>query len=97
MTTTTKLALMRWVRSARATIRLQEFGDECWRSLQLVVFFVVAAFLFGAPTLPLDSLHAPATEERIDSSFVRPVTAIDANVLADPTKPVSATTFGVER
>ena len=81
------------MRSVRSGVRLQAFGDECWRSLQLVAFFMVAAFLFGAPAMRFDSSES----SRVDHSYERPVTAIDASVLADPMQPVSSSLRGADR
>lgn len=91
--TTKPSILWQWLRSVRSGVRLQAFGDECWRSLQLVAFFMVAAFLFGAPAMRFDSSES----SRVDHSYERPVTAIDASVLADPMQPVSSSLRGADR
>jgi hypothetical protein len=58
--------------------RLHEFCDECWRSFQLVLLFVIGGFLFGAP-LPQFSAARDTAEVRPAST--RMVVVSESNVV----------------
>jgi hypothetical protein len=70
--------------------RLREFGDECWRSLQLVVVFMTAALLFGAPTVRQDHAAMPAISDTVVVPPVVLTTVVTVSeVEADPMRPTT--------